>query len=464
MRSRKDRRTKVKQESYTDTVLDAYVDTGEQPGELEETRVFRREQVRKPNRRSWFRAVGAILGAVLLFGGGAVLGFMKFATRPSDGLIRPEDQAEFQGRVNVLVLGIDGGVNGAGKLSSPVGKRSDVIMVVSIDPELHEVGILSVPRDTRAFIPKDISDYEKIGHAHAYGGPSLAVETVEMLLKIPIHHYVRVDFEGFKKVVDKLDGIDMDVPEDMNYKDPYQDLVINIPKGPQHLDGEAALGFVRYRQYTTGDIGRIQAQELFLKTLIKKTVSLKNALKIPDLIGEILPYFSTSLSRQDLLYLATVAGKMQQEDVKMGLLPGNFEDRVEGQWTLSYWIHDSAGTEKIVSELVLGIDPERNGNIRVAVENGCGITGAADRLATILRDEGFQVVSVGNAKRQDYTTTCVKATGEQQSGQVLVLRGIKAICSQAQALKVKDKDVPEGADVLVVIGRDFKMPISRPGF
>jgi LCP family protein required for cell wall assembly len=453
LRSRRDRRNGVQRDEYRDNLHDEL-------GEIEETRVFRREQVEKPRRRgSWFRVVGAVLGAVLLFGGGAVLGFVKFASNPPSGLIPPDDQAEFQGRINILVLGIDTGVNGGSKSLSPEGKRSDVIMVVSVDPELEEVGILSVPRDTRAFIPKDNSSYEKIGHAHAYGGPDLAVKAVEMLLKVPIHHYVRVDFEGFKRVVDRLGGIDIDVPENMYYKDPYQDLIINIPKGPRHLDGEAALSFVRYRQYTTGDIGRIQAQELFIKALIKKAVSLQNAFKIPDLIGEMLPYFYTSLSTEDLLYLGTVAVKIQPEDVHMGLVPGTFEDRVEGQSLVSYWTHDVAGTEKIVSELIDGVDPQRNSEIRVAVENGCGITGAADKLATILRDEGFQVVSVGNAKRQDYTTTTVKATGEQQRGQVLVLRSVKSICSQVEAIKAKDKDIPEDADVLVIIGRDFQMPI-----
>ena len=183
----------------------------------------------------------------------------------------------------MLILGIDTGANGNGS-NSPVGKRSDVMMVASIDPEMKEAGLLSIPRDTRAYIPGKIGNHEKIGHAHAHGGPELAMETVELLLDIPIHHYIRVNFEAFKKGVEMIGGVDMVIPEDMHYEDPAQDLYIDIPKGPTHLDGDLALQFVRYREYTNGDIGRIQAQETFLKEVIKKALSLSNILKMPEII------------------------------------------------------------------------------------------------------------------------------------------------------------------------------------
>ncbi len=444
MRSRRDRRAKSRESSG-----------------VEETRVFEREQVSKPPGHQWLRVILGIVVAILLFGCGAFIGFLKFASHPSGSLIPPDAQAEFQGRVNVLVLGLDGGVNGAVR-SSSAGKRSDVIMVASIDPELNEMGILSVPRDTRAFIPQDISDYEKIGHAHAYGGAGLAVETVEMFLKIPIHHYICVDFEGFKKVIDKMGGIDIDVPENMKYRDPFQDLVIDIPQGPAHLNGEEALGFVRYRQYIDADIGRIRAQEIFLRALMKQALSLQNVFKIHDLVNEMLPYFKTSLGAQDLLYLADVCRKMDQDHVKMGVIPGNGEDRFEGALTVNYWIHEPEGTAKIVDELVKGISYERNRTIKVAIENGCGVTGAADSLATILRHEGFEVVSVGNAKRQDYTSTRVQAGPDNKVDQVLVLRGIKSLAPGAEGYK--SKDVPEDAHILVIIGSDYKMPAFSSGY
>lgn len=422
--------------------------------------MFQRDQVSRTGRYQWLKILAGVIVAILLFTGGAVVGFYRFFSRPSDNLIPPEEMDDFAGRINVLILGIDSGANGAGS-TSPVGKRSDVMIVASIDPEMKEVGLLSIPRDTRAYIPGKIKNYEKIGHAHAHGGPELAMETVELLLGIPIHHYIRVNFEAFKKGVDMIGGVDMVIPENMDYVDPAQDLYIHIPKGPVHLDGELALQFVRYRSYVDGDIGRIKAQETFLKEVIKKALSLSNILKIPDIIQELLPHVSTSLSTQDLGYLADTCRKMDAGAVKMALVPGVAEYLLEGEYEVSYWIPDKDKTEDVVDELIRGISKERNSQVRVAVQNGCGITGAADTLAILLRDQGFQVVSVGNADKQDYETTEVLASDANRVAQALALRGAKATCPEAKAYK--SKNVPEEADVLIIIGRDYKSPTASGG-
>ena len=210
--------------------------------------------------------------ALVLFLGGLVFGFYKYATAPSD--LGMELGADLTGRINILVLGVDAGINGQ------EWTRSDVNMVVSIDPITKDAAIMSIPRDTRVFIPGKIAEYSKMGHAHAYGGPNLAIETVERFLDIEIDFYVRVDFEAFKQAVDALGGIDMDIPVSGEYSDPAQNLYIKLEKGPAHLDGQKALELVRYRGYANADIGRIEVQELFLKALIKKAASLANILKI----------------------------------------------------------------------------------------------------------------------------------------------------------------------------------------
>ena len=429
--------------------------------ELEETRVFQRDQVSRKGRFQWLRILAAVVAAVLLFGGGALVGFYKFVSRPSENLIPPEEMDDFAGRINVLILGIDTGANGSGS-TSPVGKRSDVMIVASIDPEMKEAGLLSIPRDTRAYIPGNIGNYEKIGHAHAHGGPELAMQTAELLLNIPIHHYIRVNFEAFKKGVEMIGGIDMEIPEDMDYDDPFQDLHIHIPKGPTHLDGDLALQFVRYREYTDGDIGRIKAQETFLKEVVKKSLSLSNILKLKDIIQELLPYVKTSLSTKDLLYLGETCRQMKSGSIKMGLVPGVAEYLTEGEYEVSYWIPDMDKMKDKVDEFVRGISRERNAQVKIAVENGCGITGAADTLATLLRDQGFQVVSVGNADKQDHETTQILAGNDKRDAPALALRGVKTTCPEAKAYK--SKEVPEGADVLVVIGRDYKSPTGSGGY
>lgn len=418
--------------------------------DIDETRIYEmpKEPV-KPQKRRRLKKAWIVVLAVVLFGAGTVFGMYSYLKAYSSSYpFSSGDVVAESSRINILVIGIDGGVNGKVNTSGKTGTRSDVMMVVSIDPELKKVGILSVPRDTRVLIPT-VNSIEKAGHAHAYGGPDLVVETLENLLEIDIHRYVRVDFEGFKKVIDVLGGVYIDVPEDMDYEDPYQNLYIHIEKGPQVLNGEKALGFVRYRQYRNADIGRIEAQHLFLQALADKVLSVATLPKIPQLVSEIMPYVVTDLSNEDIMYLASVGLNMKMQDVEMGVLPGS--DGYIGD--LSYWLVDAEKAQEAVDRLIRGIDRTKNANVKVSVQNGCGIPGAADYVASILRSYDFQVVSVDDASRFDYKETRVLAPKEQKDVQIEILRILKSTSDQAKAYV--SHDLPDEADVLVIIGNDF---------
>ncbi len=422
--------------------------------EIDDTRVFRKSDVRKPRAR-WQRTLGVVLAALLLFGAGALVGFLRSISQPPHGLIPEEMLETYQGRINILVLGIDGGVNGRLNKPNVNTGRSDVLMLVSIDEVSKEAGVLWVPRDTRIYIPGSINDYDKAGHAHAYGGPELSVKAVQEFLKVDIHHYVRVDFEAFKKAVDVLGGVDIDVPPGMDYEDPDQDLFIHLKPGKQRLYGDEALQFVRFREPTNADIGRIEAQKRFIKALIDKAFSMSSVLKIPDLVKEITPYFRTDLSEADVLYLANIARSIKPDSVGMGVVPGIPKDLSDGDRVVSYWVADGSATTKMVDELIKGLSREKNATVKVAIQNGCGIQGAADALATILQDQGFTVVSVGNADRYDYAQTQVFAGADAKEGQILVFNSLKRFYPGAKAFR-SDK-IPEGADVLVIVGKDYRV-------
>lgn len=436
---------------------------------LDETRVFQRSDVGRPKKR-WPKVLGIVAIALILFSGGLVFGFYRYTAIPSPTLIPAEDQPAYEGRINILVLGIDGGVDGQLRYKDLTGTRSDVMILASFDPVTKDVGLLSIPRDTRVFIPEaevpgtglvTIDDYQKVAHAHAYGGPELAKATIEQWLGVTIHHYVRFDFEGFKKAVDALGGVDVDVPQDMVYKDPYQNLDINLKKGMQHLNGDQALEMVRFREYFNGDIGRIKTQEIFLAALVKKAASLSGVLKIPELISAVSPYVKTDLNTQDILNLANMALGVKPENVRMGMVPGkdDYIDDADGNGPLSYWIADRQGTIDLVNSLVRGISKEQNATIKVAIENGNGVAGTADALATFLRDEGFNVVSVGNSQKQDYAETRVIAGAAFQSAQWAVIKSVRATCPDAKTFSGK---VPSGVDVLVVVGKDYKPTYGSP--
>lgn len=418
--------------------------------DIDETRIYEMpKESPKPQKRQRLKKAWIVVLAVVLFGAGTVFGMYSYLKAYSSSYpFSSGDVVAESSRINILVIGIDGGVNGKVNTSGKTGTRSDVMMVVSIDPELKKVGVLSVPRDTRVLIPT-VNSIEKAGHAHAYGGPDLVVETLENLLEIDIHRYVRVDFEGFKKVIDVLGGVYIDVPEDMNYEDPYQDLYIHIEKGPQLLNGEKALGFVRYRQYRNADIGRIEAQHLFLEALADKVLSVATLPKIPQIVSEIMPYVVTDLSNEDIMYLASMGLNIKMQDVEMGVLPGS--DGYIGD--LSYWLVDAEKAQETVDRLLRGIDRAKNANVKVSVQNGCGIPGAADYVASILRSYDFQVVSVDDASRFDYEETRVLAPNEQKDVQIEILRILKSTSDQAKAYV--SHDLPDEADVLVIIGNDF---------
>lgn len=418
---------------------------------MDETKVFQRSDMPKPRRR-WSRILGLVVLALVLFSGGLVFGFYKYATGLSG--LDTELGEDMTGRINILVLGVDAGVNGS---RTSEWTRSDVIMVVSVDPITKDAAVLSIPRDTRVFIPGKIAEYSKIGHAHAYGGPDLAIETVEEFLEIDIDYYARVDFEAFRRAVNALGGVDMDIPEDMDYVDPYQDLHISFKKGMQHLDGQKALEVVRYRGYTNADIGRIKVQDLFLKALAKKAASLSSILKIRALYDDLKPYVKTDLTLQEIVQLADIARGIELENIKMGMVPGIDRNIIDDGIELSYWVPDGDGTAQMVTDLIKGISKERNASVTVAIENGNGLPGAADALATILRDQGFQVISVGNASRQDYAETRVVAKASSKEAQALALRSVKQVCSGAKAYN--GTSVPSDADVLVIIGKDYRRPL-----
>jgi len=433
MRSRRSRRSRVSKSA------------------VEQTRIYHKDEVTKKSTYRWFKILGITLAALVLFFGGMAYGVYTFIK----GYSSQENlhYQEYGGRINVLALGVDGGVNGNLLKTAGTGTRSDVMILVSVDPETKEVGVLSIPRDTRVFIP-EINSFEKIAHAHAYGGPELAVKTVEDFLKVKIHAYVQVDFEGFKKIIDTLGGVEINIPEKMHYEDPYQNLFIDLEPGLQTLDGEKALQFVRYRRYIDGDIGRIRAQEQFLKAVMDKALRITTLPKIPALIEHVRPYVVTDLSNEEILTLAHVGLNIKPENVKMGIVPGEPGYIADGDLVLSYWLADRNKTLQVVDEIIRGIDREKNAEIKVIVQNGCGVQGAADYLASILRGQGFDVISVENANHYDYQETQVLAAKENTKGQVLVLRSIKETCSEAKAYE--SNEVPAEADVVVIIGKDFK--------
>lgn len=245
-------------------------------------------------------------------------------------------------RINILVLGIDYGDNN----TPDAPKRSDTMIVASVDPGTGTVSALSIPRDTRVTIPGR-PGYDKIGHAYAYGGPQLAERTVEEFLGIPISYYVTMDWQGFISIVDILGGVDLYVEQNMNYDDPYGALNIHLKKGYQHLDGDKAGQYIRFRHDELGDIGRVQRQQRFLKAMSDEMFQVGTLFKLPALTATLRQYVSSDMPPLVMLKLANTLKDFRDGGLKAELVPGKFAT-IDG---LSYWVPDKEGTKTLVRDL-----------------------------------------------------------------------------------------------------------------
>ncbi|WP_135557206.1 LCP family protein [Paenibacillus cymbidii] len=214
----------------------------------------------------------------------------------------PPPKWEGKERVNVLLMGGDS--RGLAKNEVP---RSDTLMVASIDPSTKKATLMSILRDTYVKIPGHGED--RINAAITMGGPDLAMRTVSNLLGIPIQYYVYTDFKGFIALVDAVGGIDIDVEKDMKYSDSEDDHIydIDLKKGLQHLNGNTALQYVRFRHDATSDFTRTERQRKFLAAVADKLQSTTSLLKLPKILQSIDPYVETNLSVMDMLKLGSLA-------------------------------------------------------------------------------------------------------------------------------------------------------------
>lgn len=246
-------------------------------------------------------------------------------------------------RINILLLGIDDGDSEAAEYEP---KRTDAIILLSFDPKENKVAVLSIPRDTKVILPGH-KDPDKINAAYAYGGAVMAKQTVANLLRVPIHYYALANWRGFIDVVDLIGGVDLYVEKDMYYEDPYANLVIDIKHGYQHMDGETAGKYVRFRKDELGDIGRVQRQQKFMKAAAEQMFSVQNVGKISSLMATIDKYVDTDLNTLTMLKAANSFKLFGEDKLRSCMLYGKFDDS-DGA---SYWYADKDAVNKSLDEL-----------------------------------------------------------------------------------------------------------------
>jgi len=387
--------------------------------------------------------------------------------------------------LNILLLGVD---KRPKEVDPP---RTDTIIVLHYDPKHHKLGMLSIPRDMWVQIPNygegRINTAYRIGEMKKYpgGGPVLVKETVRRFIGYPIDYYVMINFDGFRKLVDLIGGIDIDVPKPIN--DPtfpdenYGYSPLYIPAGRIHMDGDLALKYARTR-HQDSDFGRARRQQQVIMAIRDKVMEKK---MLPSLIArapQIYKALGNSISTDmPISLMVALARSMASQDltVEQAVIDSSCTKQYRtqgGAWVLlplrdkvravvDKIMQDTppvaAGTPSVITPIgksAVQMKQERlkMENARIVVLNGTLKSGLASNTAKQLKKLGFNVVSIGNADRADY----------QHS--VLIVYTPKEFTSQElqKIFHISPENVRTGAnlknssDFLLILGKDAPAKID----
>lgn len=345
------------------------------------------------------------------------------------------------GKLHVLLVGVDDGLYAPDKKGRG---RSDTLMVASYDPKSGEISLLSIPRDTRVEIPGR-KYKERINHAFAYGGIDLTMRTVRQFLHIPLRYYVQIDTAGFRRLVDAIGGVPIDVEKDMKYTDKAGGLYIDLKAGPQVLNGEQAEGYVRFRK-TDSDLMRAQRQQKFIAAAIKEVVKPGNLLKINQLYKIATDAVQTNIPVGVALRYLPLVKSLQGDKITTHTIEGS------DLWLRGVYYYEpdmDKLAELVETYFYSGLDKSINQQIKVRVAIGNGNQGSGKEVAHLLSKNGFDVRDVIMADRSDYQVSQVISTRKQSDGAVAVAE----VLSIHEILR--DIQAKETADVIVIVGKDM---------
>ncbi|MCT1579233.1 LCP family protein [Oceanobacillus kimchii] len=327
-----------------------------------ETRIVRRKK-RKVRKRIYF----ILLPALILFIGVASYIGHLYVTAGSvlDDSYEKDERGKSELRdsevnpdidnVTVLIMGVDtSDVRG-----NEENARTDALMLASLNKDDKSVKLLSVPRDSYVYIPT-VDRFDKINHAHAFGGTTGTIETVESLLDIPVDYYVKLNFEAFIDVVDSLGGIKAEVPYELKEQDSEDTAgAIHLMPGVQELNGEEALALARTRKQDN-DIERGKRQQEIIEGVVDKTVSLQSIFKIDDVVKSVGDNMTTNMKFSEMKSFFSYITAGSDLKIETLSLEGT-DDTSQGPY---YWMIDEAALSQTKQTLQahLDIEPTNNWN------------------------------------------------------------------------------------------------------
>lgn len=425
-----------------------YLD-GDQP------RLYRRRKVRWKRVLLWTSLVIAALLIGIFFWGYTWLKGEESRMRVTGvgSALSPTKKGQ---PVTTLVMGVD---RGSVKGEEGPG-RSDIVMLVSVSSDGKKTAVISIPRDTRVLIP-GYKGYNKINAAHAYGGTKQAIETVRAFTGLDINHFVEIDFNGFKHIVDAMGGVPMHI--DRAIDDKYAG---KVPAGDVVLNGDQALALVRARfdveAVPEGDLGRVKNQQKFLQAMLTTVSHQRNPFRLIKLVDATSKNVKTDLTFTDMFSLGLKLRGIGTGKAQMTTAPGQ-PKVIGGVW---YYIVDADAFQRLLSsfesrsevEVVEQKKPEvsksTRGDIKLAVLNGARVQGLATTVGKELERKGYADVARANSESA-YSKTTIYYSDENSSKAGTVAADLKGA---AEPLLQRNDDLTSEyeVDVVVVLGSDYQ--------
>lgn len=321
--------------------------------EIKEEKKRIKKEARKKRRRKFFlKLFLIILLAITIFG---VLFYSK-VQRNGGGkrgalitvLGLSVENIEQLEPINVLILGMSEDIE---------AKLTDTIILCSYNPKSQSASMISIPRDT--FIGKNKSQAkgsDKINTLYNKN-PNKLLKTVSNMTGIDVDYYALVKTQALIEIVDIIGGINFEVPIDMNYDDPTQDLHIHLKKGMQKIDGEKAEQLLRFRHnndgtsypanYGDNDFGRMKTQRVFITETAKQTINFKNILKAKKIIDTVFENVETNLVLSDLIPYLPTAIDFKLDEIVSRQLPG-VSEKCNDLW---FFVQNKKETTELINEL-----------------------------------------------------------------------------------------------------------------
>ena len=458
-------------------------------------------KIEKKKMKLWKKILIIILAILIIIGG-----WFAYKTKKNGGGVsgmlatvvgHDEETKKNLPELKILILGV----------STDLGDISptDTIMVASYNPKNQTANLLSIPRDT--YIGKNkakATPSDKINSLYSYGGAEKTLEAVNKLTGLDIKYYAVVKTEALIKLVDAIGEVDFNVPINMKYDDPTQNLHINLKAGEQKINGDKAEQLLRFRknnngtsypeEYGDNDTGRMRTQREFMMAVMQQTLKPGNIFKIGQILDIANKYLETNIDFSYIKDYIPYAVEFSTENLETETIPGinkELPEKAKQQWW--FFEADEDETEKLIQKLFYTEENTTEGktennisnvntttntslnnttnasktnsttntsssttstakldksDIKLEVLNGSGDTEKLEKAVELLKENGYNVTKTG--KSASISKTIITNKKELDSDTVKEIKNVLGTGSISN-----NKNTSSKVHVTIVIGKDF---------